>query len=176
MTTYVDSSALVAVYVPERFSRARQALRAAPQVPFTQLHELEVSNAFELLVGRGLISREECRAVRAQLQQDIDSQRLLRVSLDLDAVFTSARELSRAYTAKSLARSLDVLHVAAAHVAVCTTFVAADNRQLTVAKATASTRSTSNVACGVGNPDRSAPLEAERLAGVEPPSLVRGSG
>ncbi|MDP3769177.1 MAG: hypothetical protein Q8S13_14290, partial [Dehalococcoidia bacterium] len=106
MTTYVDSSALVAVYVPERFSRAaRQALRAPPQVPFTQLHELEVSNAFELLVGRGLISREECRAVQAQLQQDIDSQRLLRVSLDLDAVFTSARELSRVYTAKFLARS-----------------------------------------------------------------------
>lgn len=137
MTTYVDSSALVAIYVPERFSRAaRQALRAAPQVPFTQLHELEVSNAFELLVGRGLIGREECRAVQAQLQQDIDSQRLLRVSLDFDAVFTSARELSRAYTAKSLARSLDLLHVAAAHMAVCTTFVSADDRQLTVAKAT----------------------------------------
>ena len=137
MTTYVDSSALVAVYVPERFSRAaRQALRAASQVPFTQLHELEVSNAFELLVGRGLIGRGECRAVQAQLQQDIDSQRLLRVSLDFDAVFTSARELSRAYTAKSLARSLDLLHVVAAHVAVCTTFVSADDRQLTVPKAT----------------------------------------
>jgi len=29
-----------------------------------------------------------------------------------------------------------LLHVAAAHVAVCTTFVSADGRQLTVAKAT----------------------------------------
>jgi predicted nucleic acid-binding protein len=56
VTTYVDSSVLVAVYVPERFSKAaRQALRGAPQVPFTQLHELEIPNAFELLVGRGLI-------------------------------------------------------------------------------------------------------------------------
>ena len=35
-----------------------------------------------------------------------------------------------------LSRSLDLLHVAAAHVAVCTTFVSADGRQLTVAKAT----------------------------------------
>lgn len=137
MTTYLDSSALVAVYVPERFSRAaRQALRATSQIPYTPLHDLEVSNAFELLVGRDLISREEYRAVHAQLQQDLASQRLLRVSLDLDAVFTSARELSRAHTARFLARSLDVLHVAAAHVAVCTRFVSADDRQLAVAKAT----------------------------------------
>jgi hypothetical protein len=43
---------LVAVYVPERFSKAaRQVVRAAPQIPFTQLHELEVRNAFELLAG-----------------------------------------------------------------------------------------------------------------------------
>jgi prevent-host-death family protein len=42
VTTYIDSSALVAAYVPERFSRAaRRALRAAPQVPFTPLHVLK---------------------------------------------------------------------------------------------------------------------------------------
>lgn len=65
MTTYIDSSLLVAVYVPERFSNAaRQTVRAVPQVPFTQLHELEISNAFELLVGRGSITREECRATQ----------------------------------------------------------------------------------------------------------------
>lgn len=137
MTIYIDSSALVAVYVPERFSKAaRQALRTVPQVPFTPLHELEVLNAFELLVGRGLISREECRAVQTQLHQDIESQRLTRLSLDLEAVFTNACELSRAYTAKFLTRSLDVLHVAAAHMAMCTTFVSADDRQLAAAKAT----------------------------------------
>ena len=72
MTTYIDSSVLVAVYVSERFSNAaRQTVRAAPQVPFTQLHELEVPNAFELLVGRGSISREECRAIQAHLQEDL---------------------------------------------------------------------------------------------------------
>ena len=101
MTTYIDSSVLVAVYVPERFSHAaRQTVRAVPQVPFTQLHELEVPNAFELLVGRGSISREECRAIQAHLQEDLDSQRLARVSLDLDRIFTSASDLSRTHTAK----------------------------------------------------------------------------
>ena len=137
MTTYIDSSALVAVYVTERFSRpARRALRAVPQVPFTQLHELEVPNAFELLVGRAVMTRQECRTVHAQLRDDIENQRLVRLSLDLDGVFADAYELSRLYASKFLARSLDLLHVAAARVATCTTFISADDRQLAVAKAT----------------------------------------
>ena len=136
MTTYIDSSALVAVYVPERFSvAARVAVRTAGQIPFTALHQLEVPNAFEQLVGRDLITKDQCRAVQAHLSEDLDNQRLMPVSLDLDRVFTEAGELSRLYTAKFLARSLDLLHVAAAHIALCTTFVSADDRQLAVAKA-----------------------------------------
>jgi predicted nucleic acid-binding protein len=136
LTTYVDSSALVAVYVPERFSKAaRLAIRAVAQVPFTVLHQLEVPNAFELLVGRGLISRAECRAIQAHLQEDIESQRVLPVALDVERLFTDACELSRAYAAKFLTRSLDLLHVAAARGAMCTRFVTADDRQLAVAKA-----------------------------------------
>ena len=136
MKTYVDSSVLVAIYVPEHFSQtARQTVRAVPQIPFTQLHELEVRNAFESLVGRALITRDECRAILAQLDEDLDSQRLARVSLDLDGVFTSASDLSRTYTAKVLTRSLDLLHVAAAQAMMCTRLVSADDRQLVVAKA-----------------------------------------
>ena len=137
MTTYVDSSALVAVYVTERFSKpARRVLGAAPQVPYTQLHELEVPNAFELLVGRAVMTRAESRTIHAQLHDDIENQRLVRLSLDLDRVFADAYELSRLYTSKFLTRSLDLLHVAAARVATCATFVSADDRQLAVAKAT----------------------------------------
>ena len=137
MTTYVDSSALVAVYVSERFSAAaRRAVQAASRVPFTHLHGLEVLNAFELLVGRDAMTRDECRAVQDQLQDDLASHRLVRLALDFDQVFTNASALSRAYTAKTLTRSLDLLHVAASHLAMCTTFVSADDRQLAVAKAT----------------------------------------
>lgn len=136
MSTYVDASALVPIYVPERFSTsARSAVRIAGQVPFTAIHELEVPNAFELLVGRELITREDCRSIQQQLRDDVERQRLLPTSLDLDEVFTQASELSRLYTAKHLARSLDLLHVAAAHAAMCNTFVSADDRQLAVAKA-----------------------------------------
>ena len=137
MTTYIDSSVVVAVYVPERFSRAaRAAVRTAGQVPFTALHRLEVPNAFELLVGRGAITRDERRAIERQLQEDLEAQRLASVSIDLDRVFADATELSRRHTAKFFARSLDLLHVAAAHVMQCTAFVSADDRQLAVAKAT----------------------------------------
>jgi predicted nucleic acid-binding protein len=136
VTTYVDSSALIPVYVPERFSRAaRKAVTAAGQVPFTQLHELEIRNAFELLVGRTLMTRHECRRVLEQLQDDIDAQRLMTLPLDLDQVFIRAGELSTRHAATLLLRSLDLLHVAAAHEAGCATFVSADDRQLAVAKA-----------------------------------------
>ena len=82
-----------------------------------------------------MITRNECRAIQAQLDGDLDSQRLARVSLDLDSVFTSASDLSRMYTAKVLTRSLDLLHVAAAQAMMCTRLVSADDRQLVVAKA-----------------------------------------
>ncbi len=137
MTTYFDSSVLVAIYVTERFSQAaRRAVRAVPQLPFTTLHELEVGNAFELLVGRGLISKAESRVIYLHLQDDLRNERLVRVTVDLERVFGEARELSRAHNAKLLARSLDLLHVAAAHVTTCTRFVSADDRQLAVARAT----------------------------------------
>jgi predicted nucleic acid-binding protein len=137
VTTYVDSSALVPIYVPERFSAAaRDAVRGAGQVPFTPIHNLEVANAFELLVGRELMSRDECRSVLRQLRDDLESHRLVNAAVDLEQVFTQATEFSRLHSAKHLARSLDLLHIAAAHVAMCTTFVSADDRQLAVAKAT----------------------------------------
>ena len=135
MTTYVDSSALVSVYVPERFSKAaRAAVRRASQIPFTPLHQLEVLNAFEMLVGRGAITRDECRAIQGQLREDVEAQRLMTMAPDLEQVFARGSEFSTLYTAKTLARSLDLLHVAAAHLTSCTRFVSGDDRQLAVAK------------------------------------------
>ena len=73
--------------------------------------------------------------ILGQLREDVDAQRLIPASPDLEQVFARAGELSRLYTAKTLARSLDLLHVAVAHVASCTRFVSGDDRQLAVAKA-----------------------------------------
>jgi predicted nucleic acid-binding protein len=136
VTTYVDPSVLVSVYIPDRFSTvARSIVRAAGQIPYTALHQLELPHAFERLVGRDVMTRDECRAVHAQLQDDVENQRLMPVALDLDRVFNEAGERSRLSAARFLARSSDLLHVAAAHALSCTTFVSADGRQLAVARA-----------------------------------------
>lgn len=136
MKTYADSSALVPLYVTEQFSDAAESvLRPGGQMPFTALHRLEVPNAFERLLGRNLITAEQCRVIQRQLDEDLENQRLVQVVLDLDQVFADACELSTAYAARHLARSLDLLHVAAARAVGCTTFASADDRQLAVAKA-----------------------------------------
>ncbi len=136
MTTYVDSSAVVPVYVPEHFSVvARQVLRRFPQVPYTPLHELEVGNAFALLRGRRLITADEYAAVLAHVRDDIDAQRFVSVAPDWVEVFAVACELSLAHTPRLLTRSLDLMHVAAARTLGCRQFVSADDRQLSAAKA-----------------------------------------
>jgi predicted nucleic acid-binding protein len=137
MNTYIDSSALIPLYVTERLSEAADAaVTAAGDIPFTPIQQLELTNAFERLVGRRLLTRDECRRLYEQLEDDLDKGRLVTAGGDLDAVVAHAVELSRAHAAKFLARSLDLMHVAAAQVLECMTFVSADDRQLAVARAT----------------------------------------
>ncbi len=91
MKRYFDSSALVAIYVTETFSRkARREARAAIQIPYTELHDLEVRNAMRLLHGRTLLNAKETRDLLGQLDADIEAQRLVDTRLDLFEVFRSA--------------------------------------------------------------------------------------
>lgn len=135
MTTYVDSSVLVALYVPGRFSkRARTIVASLVRAPYTALHELELPNAFALMAGRAVISAGERTTIRLQLQEDVDSGRLASVAPDWADVFTVASAMSDSHTENVLTRSLDVLHVATARVLGCRRFVSADDRQLGLAK------------------------------------------
>jgi predicted nucleic acid-binding protein len=136
VTKYFDSSALVALYVPEAFSsRAHREARSAGQVAFTVFHDLEVRNAFRVLHGRRVITAEELGGVSTHLDEDLDEQRLVRTPIDLFRVFDRARELSLAHSARLLCRSLDVLHVAAALELHCAGLVSADERQLSLGRA-----------------------------------------
>ena len=136
MTTYADSSALLAVYVTEAFStEARRQVAAAAQVPFTPLHDLELRNAFQALRGRGLITRGDLRALTGHLEADLHANRLRWTPLDLAAVFADARDLAETHTARLLCRSLDVLHVAAARMIGCKRLISGDDRQLRLARA-----------------------------------------
>lgn len=136
MTTYFDSSAIVALYVTEPFSpRARREARGAGQIPFTPLHDLEVRNALHVIHGRKLITASQLRSLTGHLDDDLQANRLMDARVDLFRVFERARTLSPTYSARLLCRSLDILHVASALDLECTRFVSGDDRQLTLADA-----------------------------------------
>ena len=136
MTVYFDSSALVALYVTEAFSaRARRELRKLSCVPWTLLHDLEVRNALRLLHGRRHIDEAELHGLLGHIDDDLQRGRLARPVIDLGTAFRRAEELSRKHGSKTLARTLDVLHVAALLEIGCETLVSGDERQITLAKA-----------------------------------------
>ena len=136
MKVYFDSSALVAVYVNEVHSaRARAELRKHVPVPWTSLHDLEVRNALRLLRGRAQIDADQLRGLLAHIDEDLERGRLERPAMDLGAVFRRAGNLSEAHARKTLARALDILHVAAAMEFSCTRLISGDDRQIALAKA-----------------------------------------
>jgi predicted nucleic acid-binding protein len=134
--SYLDTSALVAVYVSEAHSgAARREVRAAGQVPWTRLHALETGNALRLLRGRGAIDDRQLTRLSRHVQDDRDAGLLVEAPLDLPRVFDRACALSDAHAVRILSRSLDILHVAAALELECRRFVSADDRQLLLAAA-----------------------------------------
>lgn len=136
MTTYFDTSALVAIYVTEAFSpAARREAKRAGTLPMTYLHDLELTNALRLLRGRGRITDGELDQLLGHVEEDRSSQRLLTCPVDLPEVFRKAQEISANHTAKLLCRSLDVLHISAAIHLECDRLVSGDDRQLSVARA-----------------------------------------
>ncbi len=133
-TVYVDSGVLIKLYVREPNSPAAAAIvQETPFVPLTPLHELEIRNTFRALVGRGTITDGQRAASEHTFDTDITTGRLRRTVPDWDAVFRRSAELAAAYTAETLARSLDLLHVALAGQPTGF-FVTADKRQAAVAK------------------------------------------
>jgi predicted nucleic acid-binding protein len=133
---YFDSSALIAVYVNEVHStRARAELRKHVSVPWTPLHDVEVRNALRLLHGRSQIDAEELRSLLGHVDEDLDEGRLARPAMELEPVFRRAGHLSETHAPTTLARTLDILHIAALIELGCTELISGDERQLAVAKA-----------------------------------------
>lgn len=136
MKVYFDSSALIAVYVNEAHSqRARNELRKHVPIPWTSIHDLEVRNALRLLQGRAQIGLDEVQGLLAHIDDDLTSGRLERPAMELETVFRRAARLSEMHASKTLARTLDILHVAALLELGCARLVSGDERQIALAKA-----------------------------------------
>lgn len=134
MKLYVDSGILIKLYVRERNSE--EAIRALSQFKFihiNKVHELEIRNTFRALESRQLISPFQRAASEHEFEADFIAGRLKRAALDWDGVYEEAVNLSRLYSAETLARSLDLLHIAAASLSQAELFLTGDKRQFAAA-------------------------------------------
>jgi predicted nucleic acid-binding protein len=132
---YFDSSVLVKAYCLETTSPQALALirRFKPPFLFTPLHAIEIKNALRLKRHRRELSRSQMRGAIENLQHDIDSGFYYVPDLDFREVLDHAEFLSAAHTAAVGARSLDILHVAAANLLGARQFVSFDRRQRSLA-------------------------------------------
>lgn len=135
MKTYFDTALLVKSYVEEETSPLADALlqEATSPIDFTELHGLEVRTALRLKHFRGELTAAELTGTLQTLQADLAAGLLVKPALDLGAMFHRAEALSARHAAETGARSLDILHVAAAVELDADAFASLDERQRAVA-------------------------------------------
>lgn len=131
MKTYFDTSLLLATYLPEPGTDAAlEILHDTPgPVPFSHILEIELRTAIRVKQGRGDTSEGAMRGALQALESDLAKGILARPDYDLETVFLRAETISARHAAATLARSADLLHVAAALEAGCTAFASFDERQ-----------------------------------------------
>jgi hypothetical protein len=137
MSYYADSSFLVSCYLLDANTVRAKAYLSTIGAPllFNALQALEVGNAFELGIFRGLFSAADAAAARANLEQDLRSGRLVKTAVNWPLAFRVAAALSKRHSASAGTRSMDILHVAAAKSLRATEFVSFDGRQRLLATA-----------------------------------------
>jgi len=129
--TYFDTSLLLKTYIQEPGSLEAVAILQNVETPFPLSHilEIELRTAIRLKHGRREITAAEMRGALQSLESDIAAGVLARPDYGLAEVYRRAEVVSAKHAAATLARSTDLLHVAAALEAGCTTFASFDERQ-----------------------------------------------
>ena len=129
--TYVDTSVLFSLYVPDANSSRADAWRRANPVPidFTDFHRIELRNALSLAVFQQRLTPDEAQAAWTQIQEDLHAGVLVAKPNLWAKLIPEAEALATHHTPTLGTRSLDVLHVAAASVIGATEFCTFDARQ-----------------------------------------------
>ena len=137
MKIYLDTSALVKLYYPEKESEALAAWIKDKNQPilFSSFHELELKNTFGLKVFRDELTADQQKAIYSAIDSDLSKGVLYRIPLDWGSVFVEAIKLIKSYTHKIGSRSLDIFHVATAIAYKCSHFLTFDDCQLKLAVA-----------------------------------------
>ncbi len=136
MKVAVDSSFLVSCYALDAHSRAAAVLYAAHsgQILVSPLNIVEVSTALRARVFRRLATEQEGREAIIEFEADLAGGALRQVQMP-DSVWVRARQLSLSHTVRIGARSLDILHVAAALSLGVSSFLTFDHTQALLARA-----------------------------------------
>jgi len=136
VTLYLDSSALVKLYVFEAHSANVAAVAQRGDVTFALngLHDLEVRNAVGLLTFRGIIGSDVQMRALAAFDADLATDLYRPQRIDFGKLAKAAERLSAAATVQTGARALDILHIAAAQLAACEAFATFDHRQRELAR------------------------------------------
>jgi hypothetical protein len=136
LNVYLDSSALVKLYLPEKETTVVAAFVGTLKdpLPFSHLHELEVKNALRLKVFRKEAASMPVRKSIRAMDTDLASRILERPELNWPDVFRFAEDLSKRFSPRWGSRSLDLLHVASCLLIPCRNFLTFDDRQAAVAR------------------------------------------
>ena len=129
---YGDTSFLIAVYRRgDRFHATATKLAAELRQPIalTLLCELELHNGVHRCLAANIIDQREHDAILRQISDDEADGILVRHAIDQVELFAGARELSKKFTPVISARSLDILHVAAARLLRASPFISFDAKQ-----------------------------------------------
>jgi predicted nucleic acid-binding protein len=135
LSTYVDTSFLVSLYLTDKHTAlAESAMASNPSVWLTPLHVAEWTHAIEQHVFRGTLSRAEAESYYGRFAQHRAAGVWVAVTLP-DTIFDVCARLGRRYGARLGLRTLDTLHVASAIELKARRFWTFDERQKKLARA-----------------------------------------
>jgi len=135
LIAYADTGFLISLYGHDAYSGAARLLaQSQPSFISTPLVEAEFVNALELRVFRKEWTRSQAQSVHNHFMQHQAAAIIRSEPFPLEA-WVDAVTLSRRYSSKLGARTLDILHVAAALILKPDVFFTFDKRQGQLAKA-----------------------------------------
>jgi hypothetical protein len=131
---YLDTSALVKLYVrePETAQLSAFVHRHAPPLPYSSLHELELTHALVRRHEEKDLSSADITQITAALEKDLAAGVLARPDANWPGIFARAIHLLRRHRGL---RSLDALHIGHALESGAMWFVTYDRRQGIAAEA-----------------------------------------
>lgn len=133
---YLDTSALIKLYLLEKGSRAIDALIVDQDepLPIWELQEAELHNAFRLKVFRKEMTEKQADSLAKEFKTYQRDGYYFMPDIDRAELMPTFHQFSRR-TQTLGCRTLDILHVVCAHLIQADPFVSFDKRQCSLARA-----------------------------------------